>query len=90
MIAFSAAHSEITHTPGWDVSVSELLPVIIAVATLRKIIIIIVRYGIHYLCPLIQVFDMNTALKFYCEVLGFHIHESASWSWRRRSGGNDT
>jgi glyoxylase I family protein len=42
---------------------------------------------IQYLCPLLQVFDMSTSLKFYCEVLGFHIHESAGekdnldWVW---------
>lgn len=42
---------------------------------------------IQYLCPLIQVFDMNISLKFYCEVLGFNIHESAgqkdnlNWVW---------
>ena len=42
---------------------------------------------IQYLCPLLQVFDMNTSLKFYCEVLGFTIHEQAGepddlgWVW---------
>jgi catechol 2,3-dioxygenase-like lactoylglutathione lyase family enzyme len=42
---------------------------------------------IRYVCPLMQVFDMNASLKFYCEVLGFHIHESAGekddlgWVW---------
>jgi glyoxylase I family protein len=42
---------------------------------------------IQYLCPLIQVFDMNTSLRFYCEVLEFKIHESAGangnldWVW---------
>jgi len=42
---------------------------------------------INYLCPLLQVFDMNTSLKFYCEVLKFTIHESAGendnfdWAW---------
>jgi catechol 2,3-dioxygenase-like lactoylglutathione lyase family enzyme len=42
---------------------------------------------IQYLCPLLQVFDMNTSLKFYCDVLGFRIHESAGpkdaldWVW---------
>lgn len=46
---------------------------------------------IQYLCPLLQVFDMNTSLKFYCEVLGFHIHESAGekndlgWVWLKRN-----
>jgi glyoxylase I family protein len=42
---------------------------------------------IQYLCPLLEVFDMNMSLKFYCEVLGFTIHESAGdkdnldWVW---------
>jgi catechol 2,3-dioxygenase-like lactoylglutathione lyase family enzyme len=42
---------------------------------------------VQYLCPLLQVFDMNVSLKFYCGVLGFHIHESAGekdspdWVW---------
>jgi len=42
---------------------------------------------IRYLCPLLQVFDMNVSLKFYCEVLGFTIHQSAGekddlgWVW---------
>lgn len=26
------------------------------------------------MCPLLQVFDMATSLKFYCDVLGFKIH----------------
>jgi len=42
---------------------------------------------IRSLCPLIQVFDMNASLKFYCEILGFKIHASAGekddlgWVW---------
>jgi glyoxylase I family protein len=42
---------------------------------------------IQYVCPLLQVFDMNTSLKFYCEILRFTIHESAGksesldWVW---------
>jgi hypothetical protein len=45
------------------------------------------RMEVQYLCPLIQVFDMNVSLKFYCEVLGFVIHQSAGeedkldWVW---------
>lgn len=45
---------------------------------------------IQYLCPLLEVFDMNTSLKFYCEVLGFSIHESAGppddmgWVWIKK------
>ncbi|MGH9735226.1 MAG: VOC family protein [Candidatus Acidiferrales bacterium] len=29
---------------------------------------------IRGMCPLLQVFDMATSLKFYCDVLGFKIH----------------
>ena len=29
---------------------------------------------IRGMCPLLQVFDMATSLKFYCDVLGFEIH----------------
>lgn len=29
---------------------------------------------IQGMCPLLQVFDMATSLKFYCDVLGFKIH----------------
>lgn len=42
---------------------------------------------ISYLCPLLEVFDMNTSLRFYCELLEFKIHESAGkkenrdWVW---------
>ena len=28
---------------------------------------------VHHLAPLLQVYDMPTALKFYCEVLGFEV-----------------
>ena len=41
---------------------------------------------IHGLCPLIQVFDMNSSLRFYCDVLGFEIAEKAAgggWVWLR-------
>lgn len=41
------------------------------------------------LCPLIQVFDMDTSLRFYCDVLGFEIVGKAAgggWAWLRRSG----
>lgn len=49
---------------------------------------------IQYLCPLLQVFDMNVSLKFYCEVLGFTIHESAGekdnldWVWLKWNNNN--
>lgn len=42
---------------------------------------------ISYLCPLLHVFDMNESLQFYCERLGFRIHEKAGepndlgWVW---------
>jgi hypothetical protein len=38
------------------------------------------------LCPLIQVFDMDNLLRFYCELLGFEIVEKAAgrgWAWLR-------
>ena len=38
------------------------------------------------LCPLIQVFDMDNSLRFYCELLGFEIVEKAAgggWAWLR-------
>ncbi len=45
---------------------------------------------IKSLCPLLQVFDMKTSLEFYCDILGFKIHESAGppedigWVWLKR------
>lgn len=39
------------------------------------------------LCPLLSVYDMDIALKFYCDILGFKIHLSAGpdhdigWVW---------
>jgi glyoxylase I family protein len=41
------------------------------------------------LCPLIQVFDMNTSLRFYCDLLGFEIvakAEGGGWAWLRHGG----
>ena len=38
------------------------------------------------LCPLIQVFDMDDSLHFYCELLGFEIVEKSAgggWAWLR-------
>jgi glyoxylase I family protein len=38
------------------------------------------------LCPLIQVFDMDTSLRFYCDLLGFELVEKskgAGWAWLR-------
>jgi glyoxylase I family protein len=34
---------------------------------------------IETLCPLIQVFDMVESLAFYCEALGFEVHQQAPW-----------
>lgn len=45
------------------------------------------KFDIQSLCPLLQVFDMSTSLTFYCDILGFDIHESAGkkndlgWVW---------
>ena len=42
---------------------------------------------IQYICTLLQVFDMKTSLQFYCEALGFTIHQFAGekddigWVW---------
>ena len=41
------------------------------------------------LCPLIQVFDMDASLRFYCDVLGFEIVGKAAgggWAWLRHGG----
>lgn len=41
------------------------------------------------LCPLIQVFDMDTSLRFYCDLLGFEIVEKSAgggWAWLRCGG----
>lgn len=50
-------------------------------------------FDIHGMTPLLQVFDMATSLKFYCEVLGFQIVQTDSktkapdhnWVWLRRN-----
>ena len=42
---------------------------------------------VNYLCPLLQVFHMPTSLTFYCDLLGFQIHQrggegsSPDWVW---------
>lgn len=42
------------------------------------------------MCPLMQVFDMPTSLRFYCDVLGFSVHQAApeppdsDWVWLKR------
>ena len=50
-------------------------------------------FDIQGMTPLLQVFDMATSLKFYCEVLGFQIVQTDSntkapdhnWVWLRRN-----
>lgn len=45
-------------------------------------------------CTLLQVFDMNTSLSFYCEILGFMVHDKAGpetdigWVWLRKGNIN--
>jgi glyoxylase I family protein len=45
---------------------------------------------LEYLCPLLSVFDMKTSLHFYCDILGFKIHQHAGekddlgWVWLKR------
>lgn len=49
---------------------------------------------IQYLCPLLMVFDMQASLKFYVDMLGFEIHETAGeendigWVWLQRNNLN--
>ena len=49
---------------------------------------------IQYICTLLQVFDMKTSLRFYCETLRFTIHQFAGekddigWVWLKW-GSND-
>lgn len=49
---------------------------------------------IQDLCPLLQVFDMNVSLKFYCGFLEFKIHQSAGkkgnldWVWLKWNNTN--
>ena len=44
------------------------------------------RIDMRGLCPLIQVFDMDASLHFYCDLLGFEIvqkWEGGGWAWLR-------
>lgn len=47
---------------------------------------------IHGICPLLQVFDMPTAIRFYRDVLGFQVHDTSqpgddcNWAWLKLSG----
>lgn len=42
--------------------------------------------------PLIQVYDMPTSLAFYCDILGFEVHNSShpvpncGWAWLKLNG----
>jgi len=47
-------------------------------------------FEVRGLCPLLQVYDMPTSMRFYCEVLGFEIvqrsqpgEEHFDWVWLR-------
>lgn len=48
--------------------------------------------NLTYLCPLIEVFDMPTSLRFYRDALGFELVRSSDpgedfdWGWLRRQG----
>ncbi|HEU4561485.1 MAG TPA: VOC family protein [Longimicrobium sp.] len=48
---------------------------------------------IQYLCPLLEVFDMPTSLRFYRDVLGFRVVETSGagddsgWVWLSRGEG---
>ena len=47
---------------------------------------------IHGICPLLQVFDMPTAIRFYRDVLGFTVHatsqpgDDCNWAWLKLNG----
>jgi catechol 2,3-dioxygenase-like lactoylglutathione lyase family enzyme len=54
---------------------------------------------VTHLCPLIQVFDMNAAVRFYCELLGFEVVQTSPeidapegryfhWCWLRLGPAN--
>jgi catechol 2,3-dioxygenase-like lactoylglutathione lyase family enzyme len=46
------------------------------------------------LCPLLEVFDMPTSIRFYRDILGFEVHSSSpprspddsDWVWLKRDG----
>jgi len=48
--------------------------------------------NIHGIVPLLQVFDMPTAIRFYRDVLGFKIHQTSqpgddcNWAWLKLNG----
>jgi glyoxylase I family protein len=45
---------------------------------------------IQYLCPMLEVFDMDKSIAFYVDILGFKVHQSAGekddigWVWLNR------
>lgn len=45
-------------------------------------------------CPLLQVFDMSTSIRFYCDVLGFEIVQTSEpgdqfdWAWLKLNDAN--
>ena len=47
---------------------------------------------IHGVCPLLQVFDMPTAVLFYRDVLGFQVYQTSqpgddcNWAWLKLNG----
>jgi glyoxylase I family protein len=47
------------------------------------------KINVRGMTPLIQVYDMPTSLAFYCDVLGFEVHNSSQpvprchWAWLR-------
>src|ERR1035441_6164156 len=47
---------------------------------------------IRGICPLVQVFDMSTAIRFYRDVLGFRVHstsepgDNCNWAWLKLNG----
>ena len=47
---------------------------------------------IHGIAPLLQVFDMPTAIHFYRDVLGFKVHatsqpgDDCNWAWLKLNG----
>ncbi|MGA2743777.1 MAG: VOC family protein [Candidatus Sulfotelmatobacter sp.] len=49
--------------------------------------------NIHGICPLVQVFDMPTAIRFYRDILGFTVHatsqpgDDCNWAWLKLNGG---
>jgi glyoxylase I family protein len=51
-----------------------------------------VNIDVRGMTPLIQVYDMPTSLAFYCDILGFKVHNSSQpapncgWAWLKRDG----